>query len=228
MHSRRCIFFSPFLGFVYTDHCWTLIWEDAKQWRKQTLYRENHSPFTHNTVKTYKNYSSVSAIMFLYIYIYWLFFNVSFDFFCSSFYCSSFQSHGSSTLCLSAVSLGGPLLLQSWCSRMCLRVSVPPFTSWISPPCPSLSPKRALFLPQCDSISLLLSAPFSTYHISKSVIYHVANFVFHPLPKHSWHSLRLHCTEAVPTQQFYMQQSNATQTRLSTPSCGCLPQFTFK
>lgn len=92
---------------------------------------------------------------------------------------------------------------------------------------PSLSPKRALFLPQCDSISLLLSAPFSYHRKSKSVIYHVANFVFHPLLKHLWHSLSLHCSQAVPTQQFYMQQSNATP-RPSTPSSGCLPQFSFQ
>lgn len=89
---------------------------------------------------------------------------------------------------------------------------------------PSLSPKRALLCFSVTPSHSTSSVPFS-HHMSK-VICHVANFVFHPLPKQFWHRLSLYCTEAVPTQQFYMQQSNATP-RPSTPSSGCLPQFPF-
>lgn len=64
--------------------------------------------------------------------------------------------------------------------------------------------------------------------MSKSICdYYVAKFIFHPLRKYFWHGLNLDCTENLQTQQFYMQQSNATP-RPSTPSSGCLPQFSFK
>lgn len=38
---NRCIVFPLFFGFCLHGHCWTLTWQGAKQWRKQTLYREN-------------------------------------------------------------------------------------------------------------------------------------------------------------------------------------------
>lgn len=112
---------------------------------------------------------------------------------------------------------------------MCLCVPVSPFTSRMSPSRPSVS--SVLHFHQSVPFSCLSVTPshFSSqplFHISQ-VNYHVANFVFHPLPKRLWHSLSLHCTEAVPTQQFYTQQSNATP-RPSTPSSGCLPQFPTK
>lgn len=90
---------------------------------------------------------------------------------------------------------------------------------------PSLSPKCALL---CFFVTQSYSSSLSLFHITcQKVIYHVANFVFHPHPKQFWHRLNLYFTEAVPTQQFYMQQSNATP-RPSTPSSGCLPQFPFQ
>lgn len=97
----------------------------------------------------------------------------------------------------------------SWCFCPYLRVvnlslsvsSVLPFHQSVPFLCLSVTRPNSS---SCSSLS-----PFS-YHMSKSVIYHVAKFVIHPHPKHSWHSLSLYCTEPVLTQQFYMQQSNAT------------------
>lgn len=108
-----------------------------------------------------------------------------------------------------------------WC--VSVRLSLPSSPS-VHVQCPSLSQTCA---PLCLRLTLSHSSFLSLFHIaSKSVIYHVAKFVFHPLPQHFCYGLSLYCTEAVPTQQFNMQHSNATPGP-STPSSGCLPQFSF-
>lgn len=183
--------------------------------------------FTHNTVKTYKSYYSVSAILvFLYILTIFQCQFWSVKFFSLLLYQVS-KVMGVQALrkmlCLSAGLPQWSSLLQSWCSLMCLCVSVPPLMLWtLYPYPPSFTFTKACpSLPQCDSISLILSVPFS-FHMPQSVIYHDANFVFHPLHKHCWHRLSLQ--RLCRHNSFYMQQSNATP-RPSTPSSGSLPQF---
>lgn len=84
---------------------------------------------------------------------------------------------------------------------------------------PALFTKACPSVPHSDSVSFSLSV----FHITCQN----AKFLFHPLLKNFWHSLNLYCTEALRTQQFYMQQSNATLGP-SIPSSGCFPQFSFK
>lgn len=102
-------------------------------------------------------------------------------FFFFLFTVQSFQSHDGSS---NAVYLLSPSVILPTSVMMFTDVSVFLSLHVVNPPSPSLSPKRALLLPQCDTPPL---GPFFPYHQSKSVIYHSANFVFHPLPKHSWH-----------------------------------------
>lgn len=188
--------------------------------------------FTHNTVKTY-NKVTIQFLLFLCFYIYIDYFSMSvlicltfFFFFVLLKFPKSWEIRLYEKCCLSACLLQWSSLLQSWCSLMCL-CPPHPHMLWIS--LLSLSSvlhfHRSVPFP-CLSVTPSPHSSFS-YHMSKSVTYHVAKFVFHPLPKHFWHSLSLYCTEAVLTQQFYMQQINATP-RPSTPSSGCLPQFPFK
>lgn len=143
-----------------------------------------------------------------------------------SFYCLNFQSHRGSGFMKSVVFI-------CLSPSMILPASIVLFTDVSLCFCPSLhlplsvSNIRYLYRGVPLRLTLSHSSSLSLFHVTlKSVNYHIAKFVFHPLPKHFWHSLGLYCTEAVPTQQFNMQQSNATPGP-STPSSGCLPHFSF-
>lgn len=103
--------------------------------------------------------------------------------------------------------------------NLCLCPYPPSFT--FTKACPSLR--------QRDSISLLLSVPFLISHVKISDLSRCQLCISstYNTIQHLRHRLSLFCTEAVPTQQFYMQQSNATP-RPSTPSSGGLPPSPFK
>lgn len=84
------------------------------------------------------------------------------------------------------------------------------------------------FTKACPSLRHSSSSSLFLLHVTRQkVIHHVANFVFHPPLKLVAQTEPSLYTEAVPTQQFYMQQSNATPGP-STPSSGCLPLFPFQ
>lgn len=118
-------------------------------------------------------------------------------------------------LCLSAVSLSDPVSL-------CFCPSLPVVDL-------SLSVSSVLHfhqsVPFLASACLHLTPPPITCQNQWFIT--LPNLYFHLLPDHFWHSLSLYCTETVLTQQFYMQQNNATPGP-STPSSGCLLQFPFK
>lgn len=162
--------------------------------------------------------------MFLYIDYFSMSVLICFIFF-FPFYCSSLQSYGSTGCMENAVFICVCLLqwsslLQAWCSLMCLRVSVSPFMSWIPPPRPTLSPKRAL--PRL-SVTPSHSSSLSLFHITgqNQRFYHICQLSMSsssltPLAQIEpilyslcWHN------------SFIWQQSNATP-KPSTPSSGCL------
>lgn len=170
MHTCRCNF-SPFIGFCLHSHCWTLNLRGCKAMKEaNTLQGEskNHSPLLTTHLRLIKRYYSVSAILvFLYILTIFQcqFWSVDF-FFLFTVQVSKVMGVQAlwKMLCWSAVSHSDPPCFchdVHWCVFVFLslpsRRECPPVRILG----PSLSPKRALFLPQCDSISLLLSAPFS-------------------------------------------------------------------
>ncbi len=202
-------FFPPFLGFVYTAIAGLL--SDKMQSNEGSKHftgriKESQS-FITTQLRLRKSYYSVSAIL-VFLYILTIFQCQFWSVFVFFF--------------LFTVQVSKVLGVQALWKMLCLSPSVILLASAMTftdvflslPSCreslfvhilrPSLSPKRALL---CFSVTPSRSSLLSLfkYHASK-VTYHVANFVFHPFPKHFWHKLSLYCTEAVPTQQFYMQQ----------------------
>lgn len=165
--------------------------------------------FTHNTVKTYKKLllSFCSSCVF----IYWLFFNVSFDLFYFFFSFLLFKSpklwehrlYGKCCvyLCVSpsVILSASGMMFTDVSSCFCLSFHVvnppPPPSYTFTKACPSS--------PQCDSISLLFSVAFS-YHRSKSAILsHMPTFYVIQFPDTTgtdW----AHTVQSVLTQQFYM------------------------
>lgn len=161
MHTCRCIFSLFWVLFTQTllDSIKTQSDEGGKHLQGES---KNHSPLLTTQLRLIESHSSVSAIpVFLYIYIYIDYFSMSvlicLLFF--SFYCWSFQSHGRSGVmkkcCVDLpVSLSDPPCFSHdvrWCIFVLL--SLPSCRESVSVHIlrPSLSPKRALPLPQCHS-----------------------------------------------------------------------------
>lgn len=166
------VFFSPFLGFVYTAIAGLL--SDKMQSNEGSKHftgriKESQS-FSHNKVKTYKKLLFCFCYPCVFIYIDYFSMSVLICycfFFFFHFYCSSFQSHWSSGFMENAVFI-------------CLSPSVVLFASDIKftdvylcfylplhvmnlcpyPPSSRFT-KVCSFLPWCDSISILHCEPCS-------------------------------------------------------------------
>lgn len=177
-----------FWGFVYTAIAGLL------SERKQSNEGSKHftgrikepKSFTHNTVKTSKKLPFCSCYSCVFIYILTIFrcqfWSVDFFFQVSKVMRVQALRKMLFICCLPQWSS----LLQSWCSLMCLRVclSLHVVSLSVRIPRPSLSPKRALSClrmtpPHSSSPPIF----FFSYHNTKPVIYHAANFVFHALPQ---------------------------------------------
>lgn len=171
MHTCRCNF-PPFIGFCLHSHCWTLNLRGCRAMKEaNTLQGEskNHSPLLTTHLRLIKRYYSVSAILvFLYILTIFQcrFWSVDFFFFLPLKFPKSWDFRLYEKCCVDLLSptviLPASVMMftdVSLCSSLSLHVVNVPLPS-VRILGSSLSPKRALFLPQCDSISLLLSAPF--------------------------------------------------------------------
>lgn len=208
--AQRLMFFPPFLGFVYTAIAGLL--SDKMQSNEGSKHftgriKESQS-FSHNKVRTYKKllFCFRYPCVFFYIYIYIDYFSMSVLICCRlffPFYCSSFQSRGSSGFMKNAVFI--------WLSySVVLFASVMKFTDvycvFPVPPLLVISPSVSPLSPKCALSCLGVTPSHSSTFMSqvKSVISHIANFVFHSLHHHFRHILSLYCKEAVLAQQFYM------------------------
>lgn len=162
--------------------------------------------FTHNTVKTYKKLllSFCSSCVF----IYWLFFNVSFDLFYFFF----------SFLLFKSPKLWEHRLYGKCCVYLCVSPSVilsasgMMFTDVSSCFCLSfhvVNPPVLHFhqsVPFLASVWLHLTPLLCRFFISQvkiSDFITYANFLCHPVPWHHWHRLSPYCTVCADTTVLY-------------------------